>query len=111
MYDGALATELSVDRLIAELPFLLLVLAMFWSGASRIRAATWVSVGLMDETCPPSTVFAAYNAVAAPKEIAVNPFGVHRVTRQFDEVRLRFLRQQLLGESPKREGDELHTQR
>jgi CRP-like cAMP-binding protein len=43
MYDGALATELSVDRLIAELPFLLLVLAMFWSGASRIRAAVAVA--------------------------------------------------------------------
>lgn len=43
MYEGALTAQLSVDRLIAELPFLLLVLAMFWSGASRIRAAVAVA--------------------------------------------------------------------
>jgi cephalosporin-C deacetylase len=64
--------------------------------ASRIRAETWISVGLMDETCPPSTVFAAYNAVSAPKEIVVNQFGVHRGSRQHDEARLRFLRDRLL---------------
>lgn len=43
MYDAAALAPLSVDRLIAELPFLLLVLAMFWSGASRIRAAVAVA--------------------------------------------------------------------
>ncbi|HYE28978.1 MAG TPA: cyclic nucleotide-binding domain-containing protein [Allosphingosinicella sp.] len=43
MYDGALTAQLSVDRLVAELPFLLLVLAMLWSGASRIRAAVAVA--------------------------------------------------------------------
>lgn len=40
---SALAAPLSVDRLVAELPFLLLVLAMLWSGASRIRAAVAVA--------------------------------------------------------------------
>jgi cephalosporin-C deacetylase len=63
--------------------------------ASRIQADTWISVGLMDEICPPSTVFAAYNALTAPKQIVVNPFGVHQVSRQNDELRLRFLRQRL----------------
>ena len=43
MYDGPLTAQLSVDRLIAELPFLLLVLAMLWSGASRIRASVAVA--------------------------------------------------------------------
>jgi len=65
--------------------------------ARRIQAPTWMSAGLMDQICPPSTVFAAYNAIPAPKEIVVNPFGVHRVARQFDERRLRFLRETLLG--------------
>jgi cephalosporin-C deacetylase len=37
--------------------------------ASRIRARTTVSVGLMDGCCPPSTVYAAYNAITAPKRI------------------------------------------
>jgi cephalosporin-C deacetylase len=67
--------------------------------ATRIRAATYVSVGLMDEICPPSTVFAAYNAIRAPKQIVVNPFGVHQLSRQHDEPRLRFLRSRLLGRS------------
>ena len=63
--------------------------------AGRIRADTWMSVGLMDDICPPSTVFAAYNALTVPKQIVVNPFGVHQVSRQNDELRLRFLRQRL----------------
>jgi cephalosporin-C deacetylase len=56
-----------------------------------------MTVGLMDQICPPSTVFAAYNAIPGAKDIVVNPFGVHRATRQFDELRLRFLRGRLLG--------------
>lgn len=35
------------------------------------------SVALMDEVCPPSTVYAAYHAYAGPKAIAVYPFNNH----------------------------------
>jgi cephalosporin-C deacetylase len=59
--------------------------------ARRIRATTLVSVGLMDETCPPSTVFAAYNEITAPKEIAVHRFGDHQVPTLHTERRLRHL--------------------
>jgi cephalosporin-C deacetylase len=45
--------------------------------ASRIRARTLVSVGLHDTICPPSTVFAAFNAIDAEKEIVVLPFSGH----------------------------------
>jgi cephalosporin-C deacetylase len=45
--------------------------------ARRIRARCIVSVGLMDPICPPSTVYAAYNAIAAPKELCVFPYGTH----------------------------------
>jgi len=31
----------------------------------------------MDEICPPSTVFAAYNDYAGPKDIDVWPFNGH----------------------------------
>jgi cephalosporin-C deacetylase len=31
----------------------------------------------MDEVCPPSTVFAAFNHYAGPKEIEVYPFNGH----------------------------------
>ncbi|RZU31629.1 acetylxylan esterase [Blastococcus saxobsidens] len=52
----------------------------YFDGAVLARAASapaLFSVALMDEICPPSTVFAAYNAYAGPKEIAVYPYNDH----------------------------------
>lgn len=44
--------------------------------APRIRAKTLMAVGLMDSICPPSTQFAAYNKITAPKELTIYPdFG------------------------------------
>jgi len=44
--------------------------------ASRIQAEVLMAVGLMDTVCPPSTQFAAYNKITAPKSLAVYPdFG------------------------------------
>ena len=45
--------------------------------ASRIEARTLISVALRDTITPPSTVFAAYNAIEAPKEIVVLPYSDH----------------------------------
>lgn len=45
--------------------------------ASRITARCLFSVGLMDTTCPPSTIFAAYNRLSGPKEICVYEFNNH----------------------------------
>ena len=45
--------------------------------APQAKARALFSVGLMDDICPPSTVFAAYNHYAGPKEIRVWPFNVH----------------------------------
>jgi cephalosporin-C deacetylase len=45
--------------------------------ARRARAAALFSVGLMDTVCPPSTVYAAYNAYAGPKQIRSYPFNDH----------------------------------
>ena len=45
--------------------------------ASRIQARTLVSAALRDTITPPSTVFAAYNALTAPKEIVVLPYADH----------------------------------
>lgn len=47
------------------------------SFAARANAPALFSVGLMDDVCPPSTVFAAYNDYAGPKEIRVWPFNGH----------------------------------
>ncbi len=43
----------------------------------RANAPALFSVGLMDEVCPPSTVFAAYNHYCGPKQIRVYRFNHH----------------------------------
>ncbi len=45
--------------------------------APRASARSLFSVGLMDEVCPPSTVYAAYNYYAGPKEIRVWHYNNH----------------------------------
>lgn len=62
--------------------------------ASRVRAQTLFSVGLMDTVCPPSTVYAAYNQITAKKQIRVYPYNGHEGGQEFQarEV-IRFLKQ------------------
>lgn len=44
--------------------------------APRIRAQITMSVGLMDNICPPSTQFAAYNKIVSKKDLVIYPdFG------------------------------------
>ncbi|MGI4790007.1 MAG: alpha/beta fold hydrolase [Janthinobacterium lividum] len=44
--------------------------------APRIKATVLMAVGLMDTICPPSTQFAAYNKITAPKDLLIYPdFG------------------------------------
>ena len=45
--------------------------------ATRAKARTLFSVGLMDDICPPSTIFAAYNYYAGPKEIRIWSYNNH----------------------------------
>jgi cephalosporin-C deacetylase len=45
--------------------------------APRITARCLFSMGLMDMTCPPSTIFAAYNRIKAPKEYRTYEFNNH----------------------------------
>lgn len=44
--------------------------------AKRIKASCYMQTGLMDTICPPSTQFAAYNKITAPKKVIFAPdFG------------------------------------
>jgi cephalosporin-C deacetylase len=44
--------------------------------APRITAEVRMAVGLMDEICPPSSQFAAYNRMSCPKDLVIYPdFG------------------------------------
>jgi cephalosporin-C deacetylase len=45
--------------------------------AKRANVPALFSVGLTDQVTPPSTVFAAFNHYAGPKEIAVYPYNGH----------------------------------
>ncbi len=65
--------------------------------APRANSPTLFSVALMDETCPPSTVFAAYNYYGGPKQIKVWPFNHHEGGETDQDVeKVKFLTQ-LLG--------------
>lgn len=64
--------------------------------ASMIKARCLYSVGLMDTICPPSTVFASYNNVKAPKEIRVYHYNNHEGGGPFQHLeKLRFLQKYL----------------
>lgn len=59
--------------------------------AARVKARALFSVGLMDNICPPSTVFAAYNALTVPREMRVYQFNSHEGGGGAHDVeRLRF---------------------
>ena len=61
--------------------------------ATRANSSALFSVGLMDETCPPRTVFAAHNYYAGPKQIKVYEFNHHEGGQGFqDQERLKFLK-------------------
>jgi cephalosporin-C deacetylase len=60
--------------------------------AVRARAHALFSVALMDMTCPPSTVYAAYNYYAGPKQIKVWRYNNHEGGEGFQMVeKVRFL--------------------
>jgi cephalosporin-C deacetylase len=82
-----------VDRVLSTLAYVDVAIL-----GRRATAPALFSVGLMDETCPPSTVFAAFNHYGGPKEIRVYPFNDHDGGEGFhDKVKMDFLRERLGG--------------
>ena len=68
------------------------------SSARSAKAPALFSVGLMDDICPPSTVYAAFNAYGGPKEIREYPFNEHEGGQGFhDRVKLRWLAERVAG--------------
>jgi cephalosporin-C deacetylase len=67
--------------------------------AARSRAPALFSTALMDEICPPSTVFAAFNVYGhSDKSIEVYGFNGHEGGEQFqEEAQLRWLPPRLRG--------------
>jgi cephalosporin-C deacetylase len=66
----------------------------------RATAPALFSVGLMDEVCPPSTVYAAYNAYGGDKEIVEYPYNEHEGGGEFHQVtKAAWLRAILAGDA------------
>ena len=59
--------------------------------APRIKAEVLMGVGLMDAICPPSTQFAAYNKITAPKQLMIYPDYAHEELPGFNDRAHRFL--------------------
>ena len=55
--------------------------------AARAQAPALFSVGLMDTICPPSSVYAAFNAYGGPKEMASYTYNDHEGGGPFQERR------------------------
>jgi cephalosporin-C deacetylase len=66
--------------------------------APRIRGEVLMGMTLMDEICPPSSQFAAYNKITAPKEAVIyHDFGHEPTPHWLDRVVSFFLRDQGKG--------------
>ncbi len=59
--------------------------------APRIRGEVLMAVGLMDEICPPSSQFAAYNKITAPKSMVVYPDFAHEGYPGFMDQAFQFM--------------------
>ena len=66
--------------------------------AARATAPALFSVGLMDQVCPPSTVFAAYNHYAGEKRIEVYPYNGHENGEEFQSQKtIEFVQERVSG--------------
>jgi cephalosporin-C deacetylase len=61
--------------------------------APRIRAEVLMAVGLMDQVCPPSTQFAAYNKITSNKSLRVYPDFQHETLPGNNDAIFQFMRQ------------------
>ncbi len=59
--------------------------------APRIKAEILMAVGLMDEICPPSTQFAAYNKIRSKKEMVLYPDFGHEGLPDFNDLAFNFM--------------------
>ena len=54
--------------------------------APRIRAEVLMGVGLMDQVCPPSTQYAAFNKISSPKRTVIYPDFGHEKLPDFEDM-------------------------
>ncbi len=57
----------------------------------RIKAEVIMGIGLMDTICPPSSQYAAYNKIKAPKKTVIYPDFGHEWLPGFDDLTFEFM--------------------
>jgi cephalosporin-C deacetylase len=62
--------------------------------SARAKAKTLFSVGIMDQVCPPSTVYAAYNHWAGEKDMKIYPYNGHEGGQSYQTIeKLKFIKE------------------
>jgi cephalosporin-C deacetylase len=59
--------------------------------APRIKGEVLMGTGLMDEICPPSTQFAAFNKITSPKNVVIYPDYGHENLPGFNDTVMEFM--------------------
>ncbi len=59
--------------------------------APRIRSRIKMAVGLIDNVCPPSTQFAAYNKITSEKELVIYPDFGHEALPDMSDIAFSFI--------------------
>jgi cephalosporin-C deacetylase-like acetyl esterase len=70
--------------------------------APWIKAPVLMSIGLMDETCPPHINFAAYNQVQSRKAYVVYPYAGHSPPESYHQVKYDYIRKEFGMDLPGR---------
>ncbi len=65
--------------------------------ARYIQCPSLIAVGLVDTTCPPTTVYSAYNVINAPKEIMAFPYMGHSSDPKYNAYREQWILDQVFG--------------
>lgn len=65
--------------------------------APMIQCPVLMAIGLRDLTCPPSTMFAAYNHLNCEKELKIYPHHGHEILPFHDEAMIGFARKFIRG--------------
>ncbi len=69
----------------------------------NLNLAPWITcpvlmtVGLQDDICPPSSIFAVYNHIQAPKELCIYPYHNHELVSAHWENKFRWAHHYLKG--------------
>jgi cephalosporin-C deacetylase-like acetyl esterase len=79
--------EISEDEIYKNLSYIDIKNLAPW-----IKAPVFMSVGLMDPTCPPHINFAAYNQLTVPKEYIVYPYAGHSLPGEHYQLMMDYIK-------------------